>query len=225
MSQQITVGVIISIIAEMLKHEELANHAHSLLGPRRRGSTTDFGLLNLIQNPPLVLKKFEDEAVADGVRAYRLNLPNPFRGRLGSVHEDELFTELEGKDRTDKIKAEVMERDGVHGPERFLDRPIQDVELPEVTFLTFLIGEHEVECDKGEDGKPIAGTGRTIKAVFTWHPGNPIPVEKSVKLYNETFDEDHAEELAELKAQEEADLPEVADPVVEPASEEVQAST
>jgi hypothetical protein len=167
MSLQIMLRDVLALVAKMSKTEGLAAHAATLQGPRTRGSTTDFGLEDLLgHEPPLVLHRRDMPGVLPGVAAYRLDLPAGYVGRLGAAPEASLTA-----DQRKLVKV----REGVHGEEKYLDVSPSAAHLPEVGFVTVLIGATP-------PGVALPDGGQVC--VYTWHPGGPIPPEQAVKLHN-----------------------------------------
>ena len=142
---------------------EIVAHARSLMGPRTRGSTTEKGL-SAIPDETELIEIFPPAATAQpGSRYFTVPAPN-IGGRLGAVS---LF-------KAEELGLKVEERMGKHGPELFINRPVEEAEMLPCTFITVITGEH--------DGQEI---------LFTWHPGGVLGTlahgrtpQTAVKLHN-----------------------------------------
>lgn len=143
-----TIADLHNLIAANLNstNEQLSGHAGTLLGPRTRGSTTEYGLDEL----PLdreIFPVYECSAVSDGVDAYWCKA-NELKPRLGAVELGHCI----------ETRQAVHVREGSHGTELYLDVPPKDCNMPATDYITILVGD-------------CAGE----RAVFTWHPGQPLP--------------------------------------------------
>lgn len=177
MSWQITLSLVLDLIAKMSGFPGFAvppsedggfpgitweQYADSLRGPRQGGSLSSFGLEDLDRG--LVLTKYEHPLVQAGTRAYKAGIPEGFKAFLGAVAENKVPAGLK-----------VEERDGRHGPEKFVDRSPEEAltagDMPPTDYFIVMITDAEVN-------------GLPQKVVATWHPGDPEVPENAVKLHN-----------------------------------------
>lgn len=152
------------MIYEMVrsKDKELSEHGSSLLGPRRRGSTTE-GALECFDGE-LEFTEFFSDAVSKGCRCF-VKYIAAARGRLKAIT---LRTALDEG-------MEVHTREGAHGPELFVDVPPEECKGLSCNSIYVILGDHEGE-----------------EVVYTWHPGPPLKTydkwtltaDTAVKLHN-----------------------------------------
>ena len=155
-----TVADVVDLIAKNAasSNSELAAHAATLQGPRTRGSTTKIGLGDVDPGTKLRLV-----SIKDGVRVFRGHCEE-LGGQLGAC---KLAVALE-----EGLPVKI--RDGAHGPELYIDRPVEEASMDDVNSFSVIVGEFGGET-----------------AVFTWHPGNPmtpfkgvLQADTAVKLHN-----------------------------------------
>lgn len=144
-----TVKDIVELIIENANsnNQELAKHARTLQGPRKRGSTTDAGLEDISQG-----FKLEDvtqdciEALSPGCKCYRF-FANELCGKIGASPLN-FYRDCD----LDMIRVRM----GEHGPELYVPSEGCDEFYPE-NYTYVIVGEFAGE-----------------QAVFTWHPGKPL---------------------------------------------------
>ena len=141
-----------AVIAQMAASTDpkLAAHGASLQGPRTRGSTTAVGLEAGPDLPLTDVTDVTEPAVrAPGCRyLVALDTKYAYDPRVGALPY------------RDFVPGEVLRREGPHGPELYLDRPVG--ELPPTTWITVVVGP------------PGEYPGFPGGVVYTWHPGRPL---------------------------------------------------
>ena len=151
-----TVGDIVQLIISNTQSEnaELAKHAKTLLGPRTRGSTTEFGLEAMPASHRLdKARPGNTDCVADGCVLYLIGDARRLNGQVKAVPLSQAFVR----------NLDVQIRDGEHGSELFVDA--DDCEGIPTNIISVIVGEFAGE-----------------RAVFTWHPGPPMsPLSEGVK--------------------------------------------
>jgi len=100
---------VLNILTRMLNGgDDLREHAETLGGPRRRGSTTKAGLSAIPAEREGVPFEPPVGICIPGCRYLRFDAPE-LRGRMGAVPLSE----------AESLGLEVQQRDGAHGPELF----------------------------------------------------------------------------------------------------------
>lgn len=156
-----TVGEFVALIRHNIENapSAIASHNQGLLGPRKRGSTTKIGLEDLPADIPL-----EWSCKSNGADVY-IGYAEKLEGCLGA-------------DSLGQVLAKgllVSIRKGAHGPELYVNQSPNDVNLPEVSLFSVIVGDSE-----------------GVHTVFTWHPGyilspfdgQTLTKDTAVKLHN-----------------------------------------
>jgi len=143
-----SLGRILNLIQQMQScgNKDTASYAVTLLGPRKRGSTTEYGLDKIKPDREVYpIEGDKAECVYLGMEAPEL------KGTLGAITVEECLEQ--GK--------LVKIRNGAHGPELYLDVPPERADHPPAPHVTFILGpSKETECGW---------------SLWTWHPGDPMP--------------------------------------------------
>lgn len=127
-------------------NEKLAAHAKTLLGPRTHGSTTKLGINEFDPDRPLV--QASSPVVRAGCELYQ------FHGCSGDCTLGAIPLEL-----AMRHELKITVEDGVHGKELVVSGKQAEnvVGSHPVWIISVIVGEFEGE-----------------RAVFTWHPGQPL---------------------------------------------------
>ena len=129
--------------------ERLRDHARHLMEARETGSTTEMGLDQVLGSTPVT--KMKHKHVRPGCDCYKFTYE--MGGRIGAIPFSEALA----------MTGCVQVRDGKHGTELYIDGSPEDVEDHDPNEIFVIVGDHV--CDDGT----------ITKAVFTWHPGYPLP--------------------------------------------------
>jgi len=147
-----TVKDIIELIDKNKSSENspsLRQHATHVADARDAGSTTKIGLRDVPADTPIQRQKHR--YVSDKCEAYVFRYD--MGGRIGAVPFNEAMA----------ITGCVNFRNGNHGPELYIRGTPEDVEDHDPNTIFVIVGDHKCE------------NGVMEKAVFTWHPGCPLP--------------------------------------------------
>lgn len=168
-----TIEEFLELLDDMGQSEALSAHTATLLGPRTRGSITNFSLQDLagygLIGSPLHTRCTDMSVLSPGCAAWVFYLPldAKFTAKLGATS---LFNAL-GRQQAECLMSNdpavlrgVAIRQGAHGPELYIDstRPLEMPESREITV--------------------IVGTANGREAIFTWHPGLPLKPFDGVNL-------------------------------------------
>lgn len=123
-----TIGEIYMLICNMLDcgDEEIVAHAKTLVGARKRGSTTICGIAGIPHKRRVFL-----EYSVDGVDYYVCHGPE-LEGTIGAIPLKEAWEK--------NLKPQL--REGQHGPELFIDRAPEDCEVEKTDDIWIIVGEH-----------------------------------------------------------------------------------
>lgn len=149
-----TLGQLTDIIANNLnsENEQLRNHAKTLLGPRKHGSTTRLPLSAVNKDTKVTYVNDPNGIIMPGCIGYYFEAPH-LEGRLGALQL--------GAVHSLGLEEYVRETEGIHGLELTIDRKYLSSNQLELftreNWITVIVGEFEGEL-----------------AVFTWHPGRPM---------------------------------------------------
>lgn len=127
----------------------LRQHAKFVADAREFGSTTKIGLRDVPLGTPV--QKRKHRYVSEKCEAYVFQ--HDMGGRVGAVPFSEAMA----------MAGCVNLRNGNHGPELYILGSPEDVEDQDPNMIFVIIGQHKCE------------NGATERAVFTWHPGQPLP--------------------------------------------------
>lgn len=158
------------LLKAMLDQEGLTDHAQTLVGPRTQGSISGKGLDSL--QPFVRFHQLEEGDCPEGVMipgCIYLVLKGgglEVDGRIGAMLHGDL-----------PPGTAVSEREGQHGPEKFVDVPPELDKLPPAYDLTVILGPAPKEAIE-------AGWPSERLVIWTWHPGMPLDQNKAVKLHN-----------------------------------------
>lgn len=146
-----TVGDIRNLIAlNQQCDDELGKHAATIEDARTTGSTTTLGLHEVPADTPVV--RVYPQHLRKGCECYRFFYK--MGGRLGAIPF---------RDAMDKY-GKVNIRTGRHGPELYVTGEVGDVVNRDEDDIYVIVGKHT-----------IRDTDEQVDAVFTWHPGEPMP--------------------------------------------------
>jgi hypothetical protein len=146
-----TVGDIIDLILSNQKsQDELGHHALHLMDAREAGSTTEIGLDEVPRETPI--EEVEHHHVRRGCKCYKFAYD--MGGRLGAIPFKDAFAKY----------GEVSVRTGKHGTELYIVGDSSDVDGRDENTIYVIVGKHTNRK-----------TGEELDAVFTWHPGEPMP--------------------------------------------------
>ncbi len=127
----------------------LRQHAKFVADAREAGSTTKIGLRDVPPDTPIHKRKHR--YVSESCEAYVFEYD--MGGRIGAVPFSEAMA----------MTGCVNFRNGNHGPELYIRGSLEDVEDHDPNTIFVIVGQHKCE------------NGIMEKAVFTWHPGYPLP--------------------------------------------------
>ena len=134
------------------ENELLRNHAQTLMGPRRHGSTTERPLSFVPKCREVFHLNDPNKFVSKGCVGYTFTAPE-LGGRKGALPLLDVASL--------GLEQFVREGEGPHGPQLEISRSDIPCEVWErfgpAENITVIVGEYEGE-----------------EAVFTWHPGQPL---------------------------------------------------
>jgi len=159
-----TLGEVVALIRAMAKSENevLAKHGASLLGKRTCGSTTDVGLEDVDGETPIYDS-------TPSVTMYGAAQPGClYLHFLAPGIGGQLVAEPYCLVKRERPQLEIKRREGVHGPELYIDVPLENNNLPKVAFGTIVLGP--------ENEYPEFPNG----VIYTWHPGWPMKSLRSI---------------------------------------------
>lgn len=146
-----TVGDIQQLVArnQQSSSGSLKGHALHVMEAREAGSTTRIGLDAV--PPDIPIEQIEHPQVRKGCRCYRFNYD--MGGRIGIIRFRDAYAKGFG----------VGVRQGKHGLELHISGSDQDAENYNPHEIYLIVGTHRCE------------DGTSEEALFTWHPGEPLP--------------------------------------------------
>lgn len=147
-----TIATVLELMSRMLASNDSAiyQHAKTLTGPRRRGSTTEIGLEQLAGS--IELQKVEHPVIAQGCTGWMFK-SGLLDGRIGAMPLLQAF----------KDGHSVAVRQGEHGEELYISKQAFPIPASVPAEFTYLIMGPPNEYADFPDG-----------IIYTWHPGEPL---------------------------------------------------